>query len=360
MKGFDAGDRHDTMGLRGNDLRRLRFADVRVPPENVLGEPREGFRIAMHVLNNGRLSLGTGSVGGAKRLLDLVIGHVRERRQFGRPLADFELVQDKIGWMVSYLFGLESMAYLTTGLVDAGIPDYSLESAICKVSGTEFLWYQANRALQLKGGAGYMRDEPYEKMLRDTRIFPIFEGANDVMRCFIALAGMRPLGDKLKEVADVELRDPVGLIGVLADYVGDRIQREIRPDRVTRAHPELSALADPVADQVKQLRATAESVLREHRGDAVERQFHQKRLADAVADIYAQVAVLSRVSSILEEHGVEPSGQERYIADTFCTRAARRVAANLEQVERNDDERMVAIAKLAYRRGEYGYAFFED
>ena len=71
------------------------------------------------------------------------------------PLAEFELVQDKIGWMVSYLFGLEAMAYMTTGLVDAGVPDYSLESAIVKVSATEFLWYGTNRALQLKGGAGY-------------------------------------------------------------------------------------------------------------------------------------------------------------------------------------------------------------
>src|SRR5207249_3118881 len=132
--------------------------------ENVLGEAGEGFRIAMHILNNGRLSLGTGSVGGAKKLLDLAIDHVNERRQFGHPLADFELVQEKIAWMVSYLFGLESMCYLTTGLVDAGIPDYSLESAICKVSGTEFLWYQANRALQLAGGEGYMRDQPYEKV----------------------------------------------------------------------------------------------------------------------------------------------------------------------------------------------------
>ena len=130
---------------------------MRIPKENVLGEPGEGFRIATHVLNNGRLSLGTGSVGAAKWLLDAVIDHVKERRQFGRPLADFELVQDKVGWMVSYLFGLESLAYLTTGLVDRGVPDYSLESAICKVAGTEFLWYQSNRALQLKGGAGYMR-----------------------------------------------------------------------------------------------------------------------------------------------------------------------------------------------------------
>jgi acyl-CoA dehydrogenase family member 9 len=360
MDGFEVGGRHDTMGLRGNDLRRLHFSDVRVPPENVLGEPGEGFRVAMHVLNNGRLSLGTGSVGGAKQLLDHVIAHVRERRQFGRPLADFELVQDKIGWMVSYLFGLESMAYLTTGLVDRGVPDYSLESAICKVSGTEFLWYQANRALQLKGGAGYMRDEPYEKVLRDTRIFPIFEGANDVMRCFVALAGVKPLGDKLQELSGANLSDPIGLIGVLADYVGGRIQRGIRPDRVTRAHAELSALADPVRDQVKRLRSVAEAVLREHRSDVIERQLHQKRLADAVADLYAQVAVLSRVTDIFEDQGIEPSGQERYIAETFCTRAARRVESSLDQVERNDDERMTAIAKLAYRRGAYGYAFFED
>ena len=105
--------------------------------------------------------------------------------------------------MVSYLFGLESMCYLTCGLVDRGVEDYSLESAICKVAGTEFLWYAANRAMQLKGGAGYMRDEPYEKILRDIRIFPIFEGANDVMRAFIALSGMKPVGEKLSELGEV-------------------------------------------------------------------------------------------------------------------------------------------------------------
>ena len=147
---------------------------------------------------------------------------------------------------------------------------------------------------------------------------------------------------------------------MLADYVAGRIQREVRPERVTRAHDELSELADPLTDQVKRLASTTESLLREHKGGIIERQFHQKRLADAVSDIYAQIAVLSRVTSIFEDHGVEPSGQENYIAKTFCTRAAQRVNAQLDQVEHNDDERMTAIAKLAYKRGEYGYAFFED
>jgi len=360
MKGFEVGERFDTMGLRGNDLRRLYFNDVRVPPENVLGEAGEGFRIAMQVLNNGRIGLGTGSVGAAKGLLDRTIDHVKERRQFDRPLADFELVQDKIGWMVSYLFGIESMAYLTCGLVDDGVADYSLESAICKVSGTEFLWYLANRSLQLKGGEGYMRTEPYEKVLRDIRIFPIFEGANDVMRAFIALSGMKPVGEKLSGLGEFELTDPIGSLGVLVDYVGGRIQRQVSPERITEAHAELSDQAGAVSDQVNRLQATTESLLREHRGEIVERQFQQKRLSDAVSDIYGQVAVLSRVTSIFEDHGVEPSGQERYIAETFCSRAAARVESALDQVEHNDDDRMTAIAKLAYKRGEYGYALFED
>jgi len=360
MEGFEVGERFDTMGLRGNDLRRLYFNDVSVPAENVLGEPGDGFKIAMQVLNNGRIGLGTGSVGAMKGLLDRTIDHVKERRQFGRQLADFELVQEKVGWMVSYLFGLESMCYLTCGLVDGGVEDYSLESAICKVSGTEFLWYGANRALQLKGGAGYMRDEPYEKILRDIRIFPIFEGANDVLRAFVALSGMKPVGEKLSGIGEIGLSDPVGSIGVLFDYVGGRILSEVRPDRISKAHPELRPHAEAVSDQVKELRSISESLLREHRKEIVERQFAQKRLSDAVSDIYAQIAVLSRVTQIFEDHGVEPSGQERYIAETFCTRAAGRVRSNFRKIESNDDERVSAIAKLAYRRGEYGYALFED
>ena len=352
MEGFEVGHRYETMGLRGNDLRHLYFKDVRIPPENVLGEPGDGFRIAMHVLNNGRMSLGTGSVGGAKAMLDLAIEHVKERRQFGRRLADFELVEDKIGWMVSYLFGLESMAYLTTGLVDAGVPDYSTESAICKVAASEFTWYQANRALQLAGGEGYLRDRPYEKILRDLRIFPIFEGANDVLRMFVALSGLKPLGDELKGLKGVDFTDPLGSMGVLLEYVGGRIQREVRPDRIGRAHPELEALAAPVAGQVKRLRDLSESLLRKHGKDVVERQFQLKRIADAVADIYAQIAVLSRVSSILEDQGVEPSGQERYIAETFCTRAASRVGgiARQDRAQRRRARERDREARLQARR----------
>ena len=113
---------------------------MRVPKENLLGEPGDGLRIAMHTLNSGRMSLGTGVVGAPKRLIELAITHTSEREQFGRPLAEFERVEDKISWMTSYLYGFESMAYLSTGLVDAGVQDYSVESAMCKIAGIEFHW----------------------------------------------------------------------------------------------------------------------------------------------------------------------------------------------------------------------------
>jgi acyl-CoA dehydrogenase family protein 9 len=134
----------------------------------------------------------------------------------------------------------------------------------------------------------------------------------------------------------------------------------VRPDRVTRAHDELSELAGALTGQVKDLRSVSESLLRKHGKGIVAKQFQLKRVADAVSDIYAQIAVLSRVTAIFDEHGVEPSGQERFIAETFCKRAASRVHGQFNQIDHNDDERVVAISKLAYKRGSYGYAFFDD
>ena len=360
MKGFEVGERYDTMGLRGNDLRRLYFNDVQVPAENVLGEPGEGFHIAMHILNNGRLSLGTGSVGATKGLLDRVIEHTTERRQFDQPLADFELVQDKIAWMVSYLFGLESMAYLTCGMVDAGVAGL--------LAGVGDLQGLGDRVPLVRGQPGdaaegrrrlHARRALREGAARHPHL-PDLRGRQRRPARLHRANRHKPLGEQLSGLGELELTDPIGSLGVMVDYVSGRIKREVRPDRITLAHPEISKQADAVGEQVKRLRDVTEGQLREHRKEIVERQFQQKRLSDAVSDVFAQVALLSRVTSILEDQGVEVSGQEIYIADTFCTRAAGRVGVALDQIESNDDERMSAIAKLAPKRGSYGYALFED
>ncbi|WP_317494031.1 acyl-CoA dehydrogenase family protein [Haloechinothrix sp. LS1_15] len=354
MDGFEAPHRFDTLGLVGNDLRKLTFNHVKVPKENVLGEPGDGFRIAMATLNNGRMSLGTGVVGGTKALIRQAIDYTSNREQFGMPLSDFELVQDKIGWMVSYLYGLESLAYLTTGLVDAGVEDYSVESAMSKVASTEFMWYAVNRVFQLMGGSAYMADSPIAKTLRDTRIFPIFEGANDVLRAFIALSGMKVIADEFEDLRKIELSDPIRTIGTIADFVRGRVSRTLRPAQLESAHPELRGHSEAVAEQTKRLRGTVEKLLRSHGKDIKLRQRHQKRLADASTDIFAQVATISRTTDLLADQGVEASGQERFIADSFCNRAARRVHGQLNLIEDNDDEQIHSIARAAYNHGGYG------
>src|SRR2546423_14033397 len=125
---------------------------------------------------------------------------------------------------------------------------------------------------------------------RAFRSFPFLGGATGVVRAWRALSGRKPRGEELTELAAISLSEPIGSLGVLADYVAGRIQREVRPDRITRAHAALAPLASPVTDQVKRLRSGAAALPREHRRGIGERQFQQKRPAAAVSDIYAHVA----------------------------------------------------------------------
>lgn len=355
MEGLEVGRRYETMGLTANDLRHLYFRGVRVPPENVLGEEGEGFRIATGVLNTGRMSLGSGAVGGARVLLDLGVEHVTKREQFGRPLADFALVKEKIGWLASYTYGVEAMTYLTTGLVDAGVKHIDLESAMVKVSSTEFLWYAANRVFQLAGGRAYMKDEPFEKIIRDIRIFPIFEGANDVLRMFVALNGLETVGEELADLQSFDLGDPIRQLGVYADYVGGRLKRRAAPDRLSNTSDQLKTESDRVSDQVVQLRNASEALLRKHGRAIQERQGSLKRLANAAADIYAQIATLSRVSDVVDGDGSE-LGDELMIARVFCRRAADRVDRALENVDASDVEPFLEIAEVVYARHRYGHS----
>ena len=224
-----------------------------------------------------------------------------------------------------------------------------------KVAATEFIWYAVNRVFQLVGGLAYMKDQPYEKLLRDLRIFPIFEGANDVMRCFIALTGLKPLADELKDLASVELNDPIRSIGVVAEYLRGRITRGLRPDSIKMAHPKVAALADPIAGQVKGLRTAAEGMLRKHGKKVQDRQWQQRRLAHAAMDIFAQIATVSRASA----EGDKLSSREHHVAETFCTRAARRVEGNFKTIDNNDDARMAKIAPEAYGVGGYEFPLYD-
>ncbi len=123
-----------------------------------------------------------------------------ERRAFGSRIADFEMIRAKFARMVVSTYALESMVYLTAGLIDRGLDDYALEGACCKIFGTETVWNTINDALQIAGGNGFMEDYPFEKALRDSRVNMIFEGTNEILRVLVALSGMRDVGADLQEV----------------------------------------------------------------------------------------------------------------------------------------------------------------
>ncbi|NII50260.1 acyl-CoA dehydrogenase family protein [Frigoribacterium endophyticum] len=354
-EGLSTGPRFETHGLKANHLQRVHFKDVRVPAENLLGEPGDGFRIAMNTLNNGRMSMGTAISGGMKRFLQLSVEHTEARRQFGRPLADFEMVGDKLAWMTEQIYGVESMSYLTTGLVDRGDTDFALESAMTKVVASDTGWFALNRAVQLHGGEAYMEGHPLSKALRDFRIFPIFEGANDVMRAFVALNGLKALSEELPDVASLRIGEPARALGVLAPYVAGRVQRRISPERPVGVHPSLARSAAAVGEQVSQLRERAEAALRRHGRHVQEKQLVQKRLADAASGVYAQMAVLSRATTSLQEARAG-SADERHLAVGFCKRSAREVARQLRALEVNDDRHVTALAESTRASGGYAVA----
>ncbi|MDQ4137872.1 MAG: hypothetical protein M3116_03365, partial [Actinomycetota bacterium] len=275
--------------------------------------------------------------------------------QFGRELIDFEMVEEKLAWMNTRIYGLESASYLTTGLVDRGEADFSLESAMTKVQASDLGWYALNRAFQVHGGTAFMADHPLAKALRDFRIFPIFEGSNDVMRAYVALNGLKALSEDLPDVASLKITDPLKAIGVLAPYVSGRISRRVRPEKLRAAHPTFAGRVNAVSEQTVRLRDRAEAALRKHGKKVQERQLIQKRLANAASGIYSQVAVISRASAVFARDGLQISGAEKTVAMNFLKSTEREVNRQLRALEINDDRFVHQIGRAV--RQTNGYAF---
>ena len=211
MPGFIVVEpRMPKLGLRGTTTARLEFHDMRVPRENRPGSAGQSTIVALTVLDFGRTTFGACCTGAAKTCLRLAfVEHANSRKQFGRTLGEFELVKKKIARMAAGAYALEAMTTVTASLIDRGLEDYMLETAILKVFSTEALWMLVNDAFQVHGGAAYFNDRPLERMLRDARINQIGEGANEVLTSFIALVGMRGPGQQFQELQEA-LRHPWG------------------------------------------------------------------------------------------------------------------------------------------------------
>ncbi len=352
--GVLSGKPERKLGIRANATTEVSFDDVAVPAANVIGEVGRGFKVAMEVLNVGRLSLASGCLGACKRLTQLTIERANERRAFGRPIGEFELIKDKIAWMMSETWALESMTYLTTGLVDARVGDCSLESAICKVFGSETLWRIANEALQVAGGAGYMADLPYERFLRDARVNSIFEGTNEILRLFIALSGMQGPSRKLDEVAKA-IREPIKGLGLLSDFAVRKARTALGREQLRGVHPSLEREVEVFENYSVDLARSVEKLVRRHGRSIAEMELHQRRLADMAIDLYALAACLTRTTRVIERRGEEGAQREISLTKAFALPAENRLHANLEGFARNTDVRRLAIADWARKGGGYGF-----
>ncbi len=319
----------------------------------MLGEAGRGFKVAMEVLNSGRLGLASGCVGASKHLIKMAIERVQERRAFGRTIGEFGIVKDKIAHMLADTYALESMVYMTTAMVERGT-DYSVESAICKVYGSETLWRVVNETLQIAAGIGYMQEYPYERHLRDARINLIFEGTNEILRCFIALSGMAGPGEALVEVSKA-MREPIKGFGLLSDFAIRKARTALGRERMTRAHPLLNREAVVFEELTAELGKNVEKVLRKHGKNIAEMQYTQRRIADIAIDLYAIACVISRTSRTLDRRGEEGAKREVDLTAMFVAMAHKRLLANVSAFERNDDEMRKLIADRAYVDGSYPF-----
>jgi alkylation response protein AidB-like acyl-CoA dehydrogenase len=304
MPGYERGPRLRKMGARGSNQAELYFHDVRIPPENVLGTVGEGFKIAMGVLNSGRQGLSAGAAGGVKQALRMATTFAREREQFGRPIAGYELIQGKLAAMAADALTAESVAYFTTGLADRSDVDYALESAAAKVWNSDALDRAVDEMVQIAGGRGFVKGYPYERMYRDARITRIFEGTNEVLRLFVGLSGMQEPGERLREIG-AALREPITQLGLLTDFAADRVRLALgrgEPELRAEVHPRLRAHFDYLVDHTRDLRVATERVIRRFGRKVVERQFVVARIADMAVELYVRAATLARVQAVLEAH----------------------------------------------------------
>ena len=257
------------------------------------------------------------------------------------------MVKEKIARMAETVFAMDAMTYLAAGLVDRHAEDVMLETAACKLFCSEGAWRGIDDAVQVWGGEGYMRDNGLERMLRDARINRIVEGTSEVMTAFIALVGMKAVGDDLEHVLKWA-KHPVGNFGRLAQFARGQWGDVVVGRELEGLHPQLAGEGHTLSRLTNLLARDVLRLLRIHRERILDLQLLQQRIAGAAMDLYAMAAVLSKLNSLIE-HGYAGNGQKQIERDmivgrSFCRHAAERVGLQLHELFANHDEQVIGTA----------------
>ncbi|MBN9669830.1 acyl-CoA dehydrogenase family protein [Roseibium aggregatum] len=184
--GLSFGANEVKLGWKSQPTAQVNFQDCRVPKSNLIDAEGQGFKIAMSALDGGRLNIGACSIGAAQACLDYALAYVQERKQFGRPIAEFQALQFRLADMATELEAARLLLHKAATAVDAKAHDATKLAAMAKRLATDTGFQVVNDALQLHGGYGYLRDYPIERYFRDVRVHQILEGTNEIMRLIIA------------------------------------------------------------------------------------------------------------------------------------------------------------------------------
>ena len=304
--GLTVGKEEHKLGIVGSSTCPVILENVAVPVENVLGEVGAGHRVAFNILNIGRLKLGAGCLGGMKLAMAHAIPYAKQRHQFGRPIASFGLIQQKIAEMTLKTYAVESLIYRTAGMIETrlqqldpaatdydaqvikSIEEYAVECAIAKVFGSEMLDFAVDEMVQIYGGYGFIEDFPAARAYRDARINRIFEGTNEINRLLIpdtllrrAMRGQLPLLEAVQQVSKNVLA-PLPLL-----REGDPTALQVEQQLLARCKQALLLCAGTAVQTFQQQIAEQQEVL--------------GSIADMVIEVYAAESVLLRTLKHLHQ-----------------------------------------------------------
>ncbi|XP_025741515.1 complex I assembly factor ACAD9, mitochondrial isoform X1 [Callorhinus ursinus] len=359
--GVTNGKPEDKLGIRGSNTCEVHFENTKVPIENVLGEVGGGFKVAMNILNNGRFSMGSTVAGMLKKLIEMTAAYACSRKQFNKNLSEFGLIQEKFALMAQKAYVMESMAYLTAGMLDQpGFPDCSIEAAMVKVFSSEGAWQCVSEALQILGGSGYVKDYPYERFLRDSRILLIFEGTNEILRMYIALTGLQHAGRILTaRINELKRGNVTTIIETVGQRLRDSLGRTVDlglTGKLGAVHPSVADSASKLEENVYYFGRTVETLLLRFGKTIVEEQMVLKRVANILINLYGMTAVLSRASRSIRV-GIRNHDHEVLLANIFCAEAYYQNLFTLSQLDKyspeNLDEQIKKVSQQVLEKQAY-------
>ena len=338
------------LGIRGTATGRFRLNNVRVPKENILGPLGKGLRVALTVLDFGRTTFGACCTGAAKHCLQLAIEHANSRQQFKKTLGDFDLVKKKIARMAADVYAMEAMTNVTASLIDRGLEDYMIETAMLKVFTTDRLWEAVNDAFQIHGGSAYFDDNPLGRMLRDARINQIGEGSNEVLTSFIALVGMRGPGMEFKEIYDTMTSFSMNRVGKAWSAGMNRLGATVRIPDVPVQSGQVRAQARQLGRLIWRFNFAVNRALIAYREPILDMQLVQERIAGAAMELFASTCVLSRWDAELRAafRNGDSAPAQSAAPDLFLRQSFRRVRQFLDALGDNDDKALLATADLIF------------